>query len=174
MRIRIRHFTWEDIEPIARLHRASEAVDHAGRICDAIALLQRWRRPGVVPEECLVAERAGAILGYVHRSHVRGTDQCQIDGVVHPAWRRRGIGRQLLERVAEEARLAGAKALDVRAREDEPGTAAFCQATGFRLARVWYRMWLEPVRVATYLFPPGYSRRTFRPHHDEAAYASVL
>ena len=174
MHLHIRPLSWGDIEAIARLHRASEPIDHGGRIGEAVVLLHRWRRPGFSPEHCLVAEAGGAIVGYVYRSHLEGTDICQVDGVVHPALRRRGIGLQLLERVAAEARLAGARVLDARVREDETAAVAFCQATGFRPVRVWYRMWLEPVRVPPGAVPPGYALRTFRPHHDEATYASVV
>ncbi len=173
--IEIRHFTWPDVEAIARLHRASEPVDHAGRLGDAIALQQRWRRPGNRPEEeCLVATVQGAVIGYCHRSLVPGTDQCLVDGVVHPAWRRHGIGRSLLARISDDARLAGARTLDVRARDDEPATMAFCQALGFHLARVWHRMWLEPLRLAPFAFPAGYSPRPFHPRGDVRAYVEIV
>ncbi len=173
--VQIRHFAWADIEAIARLHRASEPLDRAGRICDAIALQERWRHPGSNPErDCLIAEAGGTVAGYTLRSLPQGTDQCLVDGVIHPAWRRRGIGRQLLRRTADEARQAGGRTLELRARDDEPGLVAFCEALGFRLARTWHRMWLEPLRIPSFAFPAGYSWRYFRPRQDEAPYAEIV
>ncbi len=171
----IRHFSWPDIEGICRVHRASEPVDHAGRLVDAALLRERWRRPGSNPErDCLVAEAGGAVLGYSVRTLVPGTDQCLVDGVVHPSWRRLGIGRRLVRRLAEEARQSGVSTLDIRARDDERATVAFSQALGFELMRVWHRMWLEPLRVAPFAFPSGYSWRYFRPHRDEEVYVEVV
>jgi mycothiol synthase len=173
--IQIRRLTWGDIEAIARLHRASEPVDHAGRARDAVAVLRRWRRPeGRMDEDCLVAEAQGTLVGYAMRSMITGTDQCVVHGVVHPGWRRRGVGRQLLDRTAEDARLAGARTLDVRARDDEASVVAFCEAVGLRLVRRWLRMWIEPLRPPSFPFPAGYGWRHFRPRHDEPAYSQLV
>lgn len=173
--VQIHHLTWADLEAIARLHRAAEPVDGAGQTRDIRTLLQQWRQSqGRLQEECLVAEAGGVIVGYAIRSAVPGTDQHVIDGVVHPEWRRRGIGRRLVARVAEEVRLCGGRTLDLRARDDDPATVAFCEAVGFRLARRWLRMWLEPLRMPSFPFPEGYSWRYFRPHHDEPAYAQIV
>jgi len=172
--VSFREFAWSDMQGIARLHRAAEQVDHAGRICDAIALAQRWRRlEGDAQGRCLVAESAGMLVGYVVCSVVEGTRQCLVDGLVHPAWRRRGIGRRLLEAAFEVARGLGASA-DVRVRDDEPTGVAFCQAMGLSLVRVWQRMWLEPLRVPAFAFPAGYGTRTFRPHADEVTFAELV
>jgi len=170
-----RRFAWHDIEGIARLHRAAEQIDHAGRNGEAISLAQRWRRPDCDPEQgCLVADAEGQVVGYALRSAVPGTTQCILDGVVHPAWRRRGIGRSLLQRALERARRAGAGSADVRVRSDEPGAEAFCHVVGLTLARTWLRMWLQPLRPPGFGFPTGYGWRTFRPHADEALYAQVV
>ena len=173
--VEIRPFSWPDIEAIARLHRACEPVDHGGRLGDATALRERWRQPDRFPEkECLVAVAQGAVVGYALRSLLDGTDQCLVDGVVHPAWRRQGIGRRLLEHTANEARRAGIRTIEVRTRDDEPATIAFCEALGFSLQRIWHRMWLEPLRLPPLTVPPGYGWRSFRPHHDEKAYVEIV
>jgi len=173
--VEIRRFVWTDIEGIARLHRAAEPFDRSGRLGDAIALRKRWSRPGNQPEaECLVAEALGKVVGYAYRFTVAGSAQCQVDGVVHPAWRRQGIGRQLLARTAEDARLSGAQSLDLRVRDDELAALAFCQAVGLRAVRVWHRQWLEPLRLSPFTFPAGYSWRQYRPRHDDAAYVKLV
>lgn len=174
MAIRVRQFTWDDIEGIARLVRAAEEVDHAGRSGDAVSLARRWRRlEGDAQALCLVAECSGALVGYALCSPLAGRERCLLDGVVHPEWRRRGIGRRLLEGSLEIARRLG-RPLDVRVRDDEAAGVAFCQAMGLRLERVWQRMWLEPLRVPPFTLPAGYGSRSFRPHADEATYAGLV
>lgn len=51
---------------------------------------------------------------------------------VAPEWRRRGVGRSLLERIEEHARQKGAKRLISPVRGDEPEGAQFAEASGYR------------------------------------------
>jgi len=172
--VRIRPFAWPDTEEIARLHRAAEEVDRAGRTDDAAMLARHWRRlEGDARKQCLVAQAGGAVVGYVLCTTVAGTGQCLLDGVVHPRWRRQGIGRRLLDGALEIARRLGTSA-DVRVRDDEAAGLGFCQAAGLTLVRVWQRMWLEPLQVPAFALPPGYGSRTFRPHLDEATFAELV
>lgn len=52
---------------------------------------------------------------------------------VAPAWRRRGLGRDLLERAAAWAREQGARGLWLETQDVNPGAVAFYRAAGFRL-----------------------------------------
>jgi mycothiol synthase len=96
----------------------------------------------------------------------------QIEGgagelVVHPAFRRRGVGTALL-------REAGPGELSFWAHGDEPGARAFAEANGFSRARVLFQMRrplsdeLPPSRL-----PDGVTVREFRPGHDEQAWLAV-
>ncbi len=172
--VHVRPFAWADIEGIARLHRDAEPVDGADRQVEAIALARRWRRASDPERQCLVAECRGRLLGYARYSRLPGTAECVLDGVVHPAWRRRGIGRALVQQAIEVVRRAGVRSADLRVRGDDSPGAAFCQALGFGLVRVWQRMWLWPLRVPPLAMPAGYGWRAFRPHADEAAYAALV
>ena len=173
--VKTRPFAWPDIEAIARLHRASEQIDHAGRLCDAFSLQERWQRPGIVPErECLVAVAQGSVIGYALRSHGDGASQCLVDGVVHPSWRRLGVGRRLFREIGDQARLAGANTLDIRVRDDEPAANAFCRSLGLRAVRTWHRMWSQPLHLIPFVFPSGYSWRTFQLRRDEGTHANIV
>jgi ribosomal-protein-alanine N-acetyltransferase len=71
-----------------------------------------------------------AVLGYVVALVV--ADEGEIaDLAVAPSARRRGIGRLLLDRVAEEARRAGIRALFLEVRESNVAARALYQSAGF-------------------------------------------
>lgn len=92
---------------------------------EAIELPQAQLAAGDV----LVAERAGAVLGFAALApHPDGG--FEIDGLfVEPAHWRRGIGRALVERAAERARVHGAAVLHVIAGEAAAGFYAACGFT---------------------------------------------
>src|SRR3954451_16484878 len=52
--------------------------------------------------------------------------------VVAPEWRRRGIGRALVEDVVQEAKKAGASRIDLTAGDSKPAGRALYAALGFR------------------------------------------
>jgi ribosomal protein S18 acetylase RimI-like enzyme len=52
--------------------------------------------------------------------------------VVAPAWRRRGIGRALMEHAIQEARAAGASRIDLTANAQKQAGHALYRALGFR------------------------------------------
>jgi GNAT superfamily N-acetyltransferase len=65
-----------------------------------------------------------------------------VEVLVHPAWRRTGVGRALLERVATRAHTEGLASIGVEAVGDTPA-AAFWEAVGFRCAYVELRSVLQ-------------------------------
>ena len=58
-------------------------------------------------EEVLVAENHQELIGFVEYHHRQDEQTTLYHIVVAPDYRRRGIGRRLIERLADEARMAG-------------------------------------------------------------------
>ena len=71
------------------------------------------------------------LVGYAGGWVVDGGVQILKVGV-HPAWRRRGIARELLARVAADARDLGAAVCSLEVRASNEGARAFYEALGFR------------------------------------------
>jgi GNAT superfamily N-acetyltransferase len=71
----------------------------------------------------------GRLIGFVYLAGDGGLHAFLLDPTVHPDYRRRGIGRQLVVRAVELARDAGADWLHV---DFEPHLTGFYQGCGFQ------------------------------------------
>jgi mycothiol synthase len=88
--------------------------------------------------------------------------------------RRRGIGREMLGKIVEEARSRGSSRImltGVDLREEE--SRGFAEAMGFRLDRDGIRMEWHPRPIPEVELPDGYRLRTFR-EGDEAAWSDLI
>jgi len=82
---------------------------------------------------------AGAIAGYLNCGwdQVPGHDHVLITAIsVLPDWRRRGLGKQLLDRAAAIAEQRGRRLVMGRTRDNVPAGAAFCARFGAEVAMV--------------------------------------
>jgi ribosomal protein S18 acetylase RimI-like enzyme len=83
----------------------------------------------------LVAEQDGRIVGTVQlhdAESANGRHRGEISKLlVHPAWRRRGIARALMEQLEEEARAAGKRLLVLDTREGDPSNDLYA-AVGYQ------------------------------------------
>lgn len=90
---------------------------------------------------------------------------------VHPDWRRRGVGSELLKRVIARAKAVGADHILINAEQDEQNRAAdaFLQHHGFwAKSDVWFMRAPADLVVATPQWPTGYHVRTFAEVQDLA------
>ncbi|HQY90072.1 GNAT family N-acetyltransferase [Caldilinea sp.] len=68
------------------------------------------------------------LIGFVNVAWDGGIHAFLLDTTVHPAWQRRGVGRELVQRATVAARRRGIDWLHV---DYEPGLDAFYRACGF-------------------------------------------
>lgn len=132
-------------------------------------------RQGADEARAVLAYDGGKLLGYAHTvTYGEGDERrASCEFVVHPAHRRRGIGRELLASVVMEAQQHGARRMDLWAYNDSEATASIAREFGFKPAR---RL-LHLHRHMRGLFPPeemaGFRIRAFCPGDDDAAWLAL-
>jgi len=82
------------------------------------------------------------VIGYGAIWRVRPS-KFRMDLVIHPSWRRRGIGAQLLKQLVESAHRAGAVTLQARADDDADESLAFLKRCGFTETMRMHRLVLR-------------------------------
>jgi mycothiol synthase len=88
--------------------------------------------------------------------------------LVHPDWRRRGLGTMLLARIEHRARAEVGSYLDIVAAEQHHAGRQFLGAHGFTIVHYGWQMALPQINAAPLPeWPAGYSARTFMPGQDE-------
>ncbi|MEO3742817.1 mycothiol synthase [Plantactinospora sp. B5E13] len=163
----------EDVEAVLRLAEAAGAADGAAPLDEHVTL--RLRHPGATGvSHLLIRDSAGAAVGYAYLENVPdGTGELSAGLVVHPAHRRQGLGRALVEAARETAVATGDRLL-VWAHGDHPSAAALALDLGFGRDRVLWqlrRSLREPLSGPP--LPAGVALRAFRPGEDDEAWLRV-
>jgi mycothiol synthase len=184
MQITIRNYREGDLEALVALINAADAVDKLERGTSLQEMREEFGSPNFFPEkDVFIAEEGGRIVGYTCFWLRKGEEESIFDawGVVHPAWRRKGIGRRLLERLYQRARerLEEVKSpkvyFDCGCESGEKDRIALYEGFGMRRVRCWLEMVYEPLNSIPELeFPPEFALRTFVKGQDEEAWLSTL
>ena len=127
---------------------------------------------GFVWEEPAARGRGQQVVGNVSLSRAPGDRQRWIiaNVVVDAAYRRRGIGQQLVEAAIDEARHLAARGTVLQVFEDNlPATRLYADL-GFRKVAGEAEFRLAAVPAVAFLDAPGYVLRPWRPADGEAAY----
>jgi ribosomal protein S18 acetylase RimI-like enzyme len=137
MSLIIRRFQEQtDAEAVVRL--ATLLAAHHGEVC-RLSQEAASRVITLGHLEVIVAEWAGCVVGYASAQRrmnlAAGTNALQLtELVVHPDHRRLGIGRALVQFVAQEAVARDVPAVTLGVVASNPEAHAFYQALGFAIA----------------------------------------
>ncbi len=144
---RVRRFRWSDLEGLLTVQNAGAAV--AAQACATRdSLAQHWRRPGIQAERDLwVAEAGGEVVAYAGLRPWHSATWLQVELMVHPGWRGRGLGAGLLSRLVAAAQARGSTYLCAVAPDEPEEGGRFLRRHGFEPLVPRQRMCLQPIIV---------------------------
>ncbi|MFK3985008.1 mycothiol synthase [Micromonospora sp. NPDC050397] len=164
------HLDPTQISDILALARAADLADGAQPLSEHVTL--RLRPDDPAPVDHLIArDPAGVPVGYAQLDRTTDPAAAEAELVVHPAHRRRGLGRALVD-----ATIAASTGADLRiwAHGDHPSAAALALDLGLRRDRELWQL-RRPLggEIAEAVLPPGVVLRAFRPGLDDEAWLAV-
>ena len=154
---------------VLELADLAAGADGVAPLSEHALLRLRYDRDGSAAGRDFVVTMDGKIAGYAYLD----PPEPEVSGelVVHPAWRRRGIGEGL---VRDLAAAANGHALQLWAHGDLPAAARLAERTGFeRFRALWQMRRSLRDRLDRPQFPPGRTLRTFLPGRDEEEWLSL-
>jgi mycothiol synthase len=176
----IRNFQPDDLPALAQLINEADRVDDAGFATTPTVLGHRLAEPGVAPGENLfVAEVDSRLVGYaLLRKRLEETvHRIGVVGIVHPQWRRRGIGTALVSRAEERARTFRQDKpllLEIVARGRVAGVAELALSWGLYPVRYFFYMQCHELdRLPDPVLPAGITMRTLDPLQDAGAFLAA-
>lgn len=162
----------DDLAEVTALARAASDADGADPLSEAVLLSLRH---GGAARHVLLRDGDGTLVGYAHIDLGDEVDGPWSELVVHPAHRRRGVGRRLVTEALAEARQADPRGrLRIWAHGDHPSAGALAVDLGFARSRVLFqfrRPLTQPLPDRP--LPEHVALRAFEPGRDEAAWLAL-
>jgi mycothiol synthase len=170
---RVERLSPEEVSDVRRLAAAAGDSDGAYPLSEHVML--HLRLGGDAPAVHLLIRADGQLVGYAHVDRTDAVEGASAELVVHPMFRRRGLGRALVTAATTVAAESdpGAR-LRLWAHGDHPSATALAMSLGFERYRVLYqlrRSLFAPVLAPH--FPPGVTVRPFAPGADDADWVAV-
>jgi mycothiol synthase len=149
--IETRPLSLDEVEAFAELWAAKEKVDQEGENFGVDDFAEDFRRPGLdLARDSIALWADGRMIGYgiahVHEAVV-DVDRVRAEGTIHPEWRRRGLGKQLMQwlitrcgelHTATHPEAPGYVTTGVAS--TNAGATALMQSFGFEEARYFFDM----------------------------------
>jgi mycothiol synthase len=179
----IRNYRPDDIPALVALVNEADAVDKLERATTLQEMEYEMSFPTDSPEtDCFLAWEGERLVGWANMYVARGNPRVDTEttiycwGVVHPQWRRRGLGRRLLETAYGQAseHLPEIEVPRVNfgcmARDVEGDRKALYEGFGMRPVRYSVNL-ARSINgdVPPLVVPDGYRLRTFDPERDTEA-----
>jgi ribosomal protein S18 acetylase RimI-like enzyme len=179
----------DDLSAIAGLFNAVNEADQIEDRNDVEGLAQWYAHADTWDplRDVLLAEVDGTLIGYGKVHWIDDNDGGRNFahwGAVHPAWRRRGLGRAILranqrrlrEIAASQEPLDGlVRRFDSWASETQLGAIALLESEGFTTARYFFEMLrpgLDAGEIVEFPLPEGLEVRPVLPEHHPAIWAA--
>ncbi len=167
--LEIRSFSPEqDIPPLLSLYLAVEGNDHSGNQVNEEYLRRQLDSPGHDPAQDRwvvgAPDDRSSFIGAAMVKLSPGSDNCEANIVVHPAWRHKGVGSALLSRVSERAGQLNAADIEIFASSSQVETISFLQKRSFTARGAYTELRLDQrTKLPPVIWPYGY---TMRPYSD--------
>lgn len=161
--------TTDDLSAIEAIICAAEPVDHNGRVNRDGTV--RFHAPADLNDLVVATADATPIgFGCILQPLQDGAYDSVV--MVHPAWRRRGVGSTLVQQLAELLRTRRATLMS--SYRNTPATAAFVATFHGTHVGTWLHMVADPLPTAALHLADGYTIRTAVPGQDEATFANLF
>jgi len=156
----LRGFQWSDLDGLLQVREAALPSAAGQRLGDRERLAADLERAGGQPERDLwVVEEGGQIVAYGRLAPWYDPRGLQVEIVVRPEQRGRGLGRALLRRLGSWAERRGSDFLAAVVDERVPEVGEFLRKQGFRVYVERQHMRLEPIRIPVVRPVGGYRLR---------------
>jgi mycothiol synthase len=176
-----RHYSLEgdqDLKLLAGLLQAVEAYDQDGEEVSEAALSASLKWQGHDPEKdrwlAFPRGQPERAIGYTF-TFTQSAQRASLHVAVHPEWRRKGLGRALLQRSLERARELGTQQALCNANAKNTAAKAFLNDLGFQLAGSAWSLHLPAGQpIAEPVWTEGFTVRRYIKAPDLTLLTSVL
>jgi mycothiol synthase len=164
----IRHFVWSDLPAWTALVNELSGATGTDEAVDTDFKQRFLSQPSLGAEDnCFIAEVGEEAAGMARISHEPSISRAVADLAVLPGHRRRGVGRQLLDRAIERVRELDARVLHIQVPVLSRGGRFLLEDSGFYAARRYWRLAADAGGVVVPPLPSGYCVRPFALGADE-------